>query len=95
MCEQATNEDDEHQGEHGIGLGKKGSLVKELGTDTLNVMRSIKRALDPNWLMNPGKIFDVTDVQPTHDEAKATAASTLKKPEDHRQRVHGQMVELR
>ncbi|RMJ27017.1 d-lactate dehydrogenase [Aspergillus sp. HF37] len=45
-------------GEHGVGLGKKGSLKTELGPDTIDVMRSIKRSLDPNWLMNPGKIFD-------------------------------------
>lgn len=45
-------------GEHGIGLGKKASLEKELGIDTINVMRSIKGALDPYWLMNPGKIMD-------------------------------------
>lgn len=47
------------QGEHGIGLGKKAYLVKELGLDTIGVMKSIKRALDPQWLMNPGKIIDV------------------------------------
>lgn len=34
--------------------------------------------------MNPGKIFDVTDLVPAHDEAKATAASTLKKPDEGR-----------
>ncbi|KOS45018.1 hypothetical protein ACN38_g4050 [Penicillium nordicum] len=51
-------------GEHGIGLGKKGSLKKEVGPDTINVMRSIKRSLDPNWLLNPGKIFDYDDVTP-------------------------------
>lgn len=49
------------QGEHGIGLGKKGSLKKEVGPETINVMRSIKRSLDPNWLLNPGKIFDYDD----------------------------------
>lgn len=49
------------QGEHGIGLGKKSSLVKELGTDTIDVMRAIKRSLDPHWLLNPGKIFDFVD----------------------------------
>lgn len=47
------------QGEHGIGLGKKESLKKELGPGTIDVMRSIKRSLDPHWLLNPGKIFDL------------------------------------
>lgn len=41
------------QGEHGIGIGKKGSLVKELGLDTIGVMLKVKSALDPNSLMNP------------------------------------------
>jgi D-lactate dehydrogenase (cytochrome) len=46
-------------GEHGIGIGKKGSLKKELGPATIAVMQSIKGALDPHWLMNPGKIMDL------------------------------------
>ena len=46
------------QGEHGIGLGKKEFLAKEVGEGSLSVMRSIKAALDPHWLMNPGKVFD-------------------------------------
>lgn len=49
------------QGEHGIGLGKKGSLKKELGLDTIDVMRSVKKSFDPHWLLNPGKIFDYKD----------------------------------
>ena len=43
-------------GEHGIGLGKQDWLVKELG-DAVDVMRILKRALDPKDLFNPGKIF--------------------------------------
>jgi D-lactate dehydrogenase (cytochrome) len=43
-------------GEHGIGLGKQEWLVKELGGG-VDVMRQIKRSLDPNNIMNPGKIF--------------------------------------
>lgn len=45
-------------GEHGIGLGKKRFLETELG-EAVAVMRSIKLALDPDNIMNPGKIFTI------------------------------------
>ncbi|MGB9728234.1 MAG: FAD-binding oxidoreductase [Nitrososphaeria archaeon] len=45
-------------GEHGIGFVKKNILAKSLGEYTISVMRGIKRAFDPNFILNPGKIFD-------------------------------------
>ena len=44
-------------GEHGIGLHKQGYLIEEVGPATVAVMRSIKRAVDPDNIMNPGKVF--------------------------------------
>jgi D-lactate dehydrogenase (cytochrome) len=43
-------------GEHGVGLGKMGSMQKELGDDVVDVMRDIKKVFDPDNLMNPGKV---------------------------------------
>ena len=45
-------------GEHGIGLQKKKYLLKE-HPDNLPVMKSIKKSIDPNNIMNPGKVFDL------------------------------------
>ncbi|KAF8078075.1 FAD-linked oxidase-like protein [Lyophyllum atratum] len=44
-------------GEHGVGVGKKEYLTKELGEGTVELMRVIKRAIDPHDLMNPGKLY--------------------------------------
>ena len=43
-------------GEHGVGIGKRRALEKEHG-EAMDLMRAIKRALDPLNLMNPGKVF--------------------------------------
>ena len=44
-------------GEHGIGLHKMDFLVTEAGEGAVNMMRTLKQALDPHNIMNPGKIF--------------------------------------
>ena len=44
-------------GEHGIGLHKMDFLVTEAGVGAVNMMRTLKQALDPHNIMNPGKIF--------------------------------------
>jgi D-lactate dehydrogenase (cytochrome) len=46
-------------GEHGVGLHKMQFLVDEAGVGAIDMMRTIKRALDPKNIMNPGKIFSL------------------------------------
>src|SRR4051812_15413849 len=46
-------------GEHGVGLHKMEFLVTETGAGAVDMMRTIKRALDPKNIMNPGKIFAI------------------------------------
>ena len=45
-------------GEHGVGQAKIKYMHEEHSPETLNVMRAIKRALDPQNIMNPGKVLD-------------------------------------
>jgi glycolate oxidase len=45
-------------GEHGVGLAKKPWLRGQVGDASLDLMRQIKRTMDPHNLLNPGKIFD-------------------------------------
>jgi len=57
MVLRAIDLDGTSTGEHGIGIGKIEFLARELGA-AVDLMRSIKQALDPAGIMNPGKIFD-------------------------------------
>lgn len=45
-------------GEHGVGTGKKELLKKELGEGSMQLLRTIKTAIDPKNIMNPGKVVD-------------------------------------
>jgi D-lactate dehydrogenase (cytochrome) len=56
MVERALAMDGTSTGEHGVGQGKMKYLAAELGAPALGAMAAIKRALDPDDIMNPGKI---------------------------------------
>ena len=56
MVEKAINLGGTCTGEHGVGYGKSEFLAKEAGS-SIEVMRSIKNAFDPQGILNPGKIF--------------------------------------
>ena len=43
-------------GEHGVGMGKRDYLYEELGEGTVELMKTIKKAVDPLNLFNPGKV---------------------------------------
>jgi glycolate oxidase len=46
-------------GEHGIGHKRKAAMPRFVSPEYLTLCRTIKRALDPNHILNPGKIFDL------------------------------------
>jgi glycolate oxidase len=45
-------------GEHGVGLAKKAFLREQVGDASYALLKKVKAALDPDYLLNPGKIFD-------------------------------------
>jgi FAD/FMN-containing dehydrogenase len=56
MCMMALDLGGTVSGEHGIGMDKAELMEHECGENSLRVMRSIKKAFDPNNIMNPGKM---------------------------------------
>jgi len=57
LNEMAISMDGTCTGEHGIGQGKGKYLSREIGPEAVNLMATIKQAIDPDNLFNPGKIF--------------------------------------
>jgi len=57
LVERALRMEGTCTGEHGVGMGKMGSMRMELGEDVIDLMRDIKKVFDPDNLMNPGKVI--------------------------------------
>ncbi|KAI8076688.1 uncharacterized protein B0P05DRAFT_545461 [Gilbertella persicaria] len=57
LVERAIRMEGSVTGEHGVGIGKKQFLSQELGENTVDLMKTIKIALDPKGLMNPEKVL--------------------------------------
>jgi FAD/FMN-containing dehydrogenase len=53
--------------EHGIGMEKKHWLGRGRTPQELQLMRQLKRSLDPKNLLNPGMVFDLNDEARNHD----------------------------
>ncbi|KAL0065463.1 D-lactate ferricytochrome c oxidoreductase [Marasmius tenuissimus] len=73
MVERAIKLDGTCTGEHGVGIGKKEFLIEELGEGTVELMKTIKRAIDPLGLFNPGKLYP--DIPPQHHEEGVSGES--------------------
>ena len=57
LIDKALSLDGTITGEHGIGIQKKTYLMKQ-HPDSLPLMKALKRTMDPNNILNPGKVFD-------------------------------------
>ena len=46
-------------GEHGIGIAKQKYLLNEFGESGIEALKAVKRALDPDNILNPGKVVTI------------------------------------
>jgi D-lactate dehydrogenase (cytochrome) len=60
LVERALRMEGTCTGEHGVGMGKMGSMRMELGDDMMDLMRDVKKVFDPEGLMNPGKVVPLS-----------------------------------
>jgi D-lactate dehydrogenase (cytochrome) len=58
LVDKALSLDGTVTGEHGVGIQKKTYLLKE-HPDNIPLMQNLKKTIDPNNIMNPGKMFDI------------------------------------
>ncbi|KIP05310.1 hypothetical protein PHLGIDRAFT_30981 [Phlebiopsis gigantea 11061_1 CR5-6] len=66
MVERAIRLDGTCTGEHGVGIGKREYLYDELGAGTVGLMQTIKHAIDPLGLFNPGKLYPDEPTEDSH-----------------------------
>jgi D-lactate dehydrogenase (cytochrome) len=57
LAQRAIRMDGTCTGEHGVGIGKQAYMALEHGEVAVDLMRALKRAVDPDNIMNPGKIL--------------------------------------
>jgi D-lactate dehydrogenase (cytochrome) len=65
LVERALAMDGTCTGEHGVGQGKRKYLEAEHGIGAVDLMRTIKQAIDPQGIMNPGKVLPEPGLPPT------------------------------
>src|SRR5919106_434950 len=79
--------------EHGVGIARTEYMREQLGDDLLEVMREIKRALDPKNIFNPGKIFEVESAR-CADSRAAGQRSVPTKIDNHLRETFTRPLEL-
>jgi len=51
-------------GEHGVGIEKRDLMSAQFSASELDQMRAVKSAFDPAWLLNPSKVFPLSEHAP-------------------------------